>query len=82
MAITRCGHCQATRFEIKTIEPTGSAYKLISVQCASCGVPIGVTNYFDVGSIVKGNEKILKSLETKVRNMEATLATILTRVRR
>jgi len=45
MATSKCGHCKSATFEVKEVEPRESRFKLIFVQCASCGVPVGVIDY-------------------------------------
>lgn len=52
MATTTCGKCGGRRFEVSTISPEKSRYKLHAVQCASCGVPIGVVDYYNIGALI------------------------------
>ena len=42
MASTTCAKCGHTQFELKEIVVKDSAFRLMSVQCASCGTSIGV----------------------------------------
>jgi hypothetical protein len=42
MAATTCVKCGSHGFKIASLAPVGQSYKLTLVQCASCGVPIGV----------------------------------------
>lgn len=48
--ISTCGKCGGHHFELSVVSPTGSKFKKYFIQCASCGVPVGVTDYFDSSS--------------------------------
>lgn len=50
MAQSTCGHCGNKTWEIKMIEPSGSRYKLYFVQCAKCGVPVSVQEYYNINA--------------------------------
>ncbi|CAH1053998.1 hypothetical protein [Paenibacillus pseudetheri] len=60
MAQSKCLGCGGTRFEMVENSPTGSQYKLMFVQCASCGGVVGVMDYYNVG---QQNEKIKEGLK-------------------
>lgn len=49
MATSTCVKCNNTRFETKVIEPTGSNFKLVAIQCSSCGGVVGITEYLNIG---------------------------------
>lgn len=51
---SRCprSDCNGHTFEIEQFEPRGSAFKLIAVQCASCGAVVGVIDYMNIGNIL------------------------------
>lgn len=49
MAQFRCIKCDASRFELKLVEPAGASFKYYFVQCASCGGVIGVVEFYNVG---------------------------------
>lgn len=53
MAASTCGKCGGHRFELKEVEPTASNYKYMFVQCSSCGVVVGVLDYFNTGHLLK-----------------------------
>lgn len=48
-----CVKCGGTSFETKEVEPRNSRYKLIFVQCSSCGGVVGVTEFFNIGSMLQ-----------------------------
>jgi predicted nucleic-acid-binding Zn-ribbon protein len=59
MATSTCIKCGAHSFEIKVKEPTGSAVKLVFVQCSACGGVVGVTEFFSNGALI---HKLAKKL--------------------
>jgi predicted nucleic-acid-binding Zn-ribbon protein len=60
MALTStCVKCGNTSFEVKEVSPNGSNFKLIFVQCASCGGVVGVTEYFNIGAKIEALAKKL-----------------------
>ena len=52
MAISRCPKCESSRFELKEAALQGAAYKHMFTQCASCGTVVGVTDYYNVPSLL------------------------------
>jgi predicted nucleic-acid-binding Zn-ribbon protein len=69
MAISRCVSCKGTSFEISEANVSGTRFKLNFVQCALCGAVVGVTEFYNSGSIVKG-------IEAKVELLESYLLTV------
>ena len=59
MAYSTCPKCTNSRFEIVENEPTGSNFKLMFVQCNSCGAVVGVTDYYNVGALLQEIKKHL-----------------------
>lgn len=59
MATSKCPKCDSTCFEMRENAPSGSKYKLMFVQCAYCGAVVGVTDYFNIPSLL---EKIARHL--------------------
>ena len=52
MATSRCAKCESRRFEMKEAEPETSKYKVMFIQCASCGAVVGVVDYYNVPSLL------------------------------
>lgn len=67
---SKCGACGNVYFEIKEVSPAGARYKLFFVQCKKCGVPAGVQDYFNIGSLLTDQEKKIKDIEKRVRRVE------------
>jgi len=60
MARSTCAKCGGTTFELVENEPRGAKFKYFFVQCSSCGVVIGVQEYFNAGAILTKIAKALK----------------------
>lgn len=59
MARSACPKCEDTRFELQENTPTKSAYRLMFVQCSSCGAVVGVLDMHNIGALL---EKICSHL--------------------
>lgn len=59
MATSKCPKCDSVSFELKAGEPHGSKYKIMFIQCRSCGGVVGVTDYYNIPVLL---EKIAKKL--------------------
>lgn len=70
MAYSCCGFCKSTSFEIAENSPSGSRYKVMFVQCSSCGHPIGVLPYTNTEYLIN---KTKEQLESQVRNVAGSL---------
>jgi len=62
MALSKCPKCDSHRFETTTTEPQSSDFKLIFVQCVSCGAVVGVLDFFNIGNIVQQHSAALKAI--------------------
>ena len=70
MAVSKCV-CGRSSFELVTAEPSGSRVKLNFIQCSSCGVVIGVTDYFSVGGMVSNLTGDIKKLSEEVSSLNS-----------
>jgi uncharacterized Zn finger protein len=52
VARSTCVRCGNQRFEVVENEPDKARFKLMFVQCAKCGSVVGVTEYFNIGSLL------------------------------
>lgn len=59
MATSKCPKCEHTIFEVKAAEPRGSRYKIMFIQCTSCGTVVGTTDYYNTSALL---EKIAKKI--------------------
>ena len=76
MAFSTCAKCDGRFFELVEVSPAGSQYKMFFVQCSKCGAPTGVTEYYDVGFLVKQQEAVIKKIETKIDGVASSLSHI------
>lgn len=53
MASSTCVKCGNHSFEMKENTPRTSNYKLLFVQCTSCGAVVGVMDYYNIGSKIQ-----------------------------
>jgi len=60
-------------FKVVEKEPVGSNFKVMFVQCSSCGVPIGVLDYYNLGSLLQEQKKLIEALASRVSNVEHSL---------
>jgi hypothetical protein len=49
MAKSRCIKCDNSSFEIVENTPHRSVFKLMFVQCTSCGGVVGVLDFYNIG---------------------------------
>ena len=62
MAFSKCPKCDSTYFEVETKQPSKSNYKLMFVQCSSCGCVVGTMDYWNIGTKIIELEKKIDSI--------------------
>jgi hypothetical protein len=55
-----CPHCQHSGFEMATESPKQSNWKYSFIRCSSCGTVVGVTEFFNIGTLI---HKMAKKLD-------------------
>jgi predicted nucleic-acid-binding Zn-ribbon protein len=68
---TKCPKCGGGSFKLQEVDVQGAAYKMYAVQCTGCTSPIGVTEYYDSGSLLKKQEKVIAGMQQQLSNIEA-----------
>ena len=71
MALSKCPKCESTNFEVVVKEPSKSNYKLIFVQCGSCGCVVGTMDYFNIGTKIAEVEKKVDALSLGASNLHS-----------
>ena len=66
MASSKCPHCKNSSFELKEVEPSKSKFKLCFVQCSSCGVPFGITEYMNTTDMLQKQNEAIKKIANAV----------------
>lgn len=64
------------------VSPSGGNYKMLFVQCSMCGVPAGVSTYYDPGILLKKQEKALASLDQRISNLEYSISALASALQR
>lgn len=54
--------CDENSFEMVEDSPSGSAFKIMLVQCSSCGAVVGVMDYYNIGAKLDELEKKIDRL--------------------
>ena len=65
MAASKCA-CGHGLFEMKENSPQGSTFKVLFIQCGSCGLVVGTTDYIAVGPTVAGLQSKLVAAHEKL----------------
>ncbi|GAB00760.1 hypothetical protein HWI77_11680 [Acinetobacter venetianus] len=77
MARSKCGSCGSSAFElVQQDRIKNSSFKLIFVQCSSCGVPVGVMDYHNIGNKLDGLEKRIKKIESTIGNVDYNVVAV------
>ena len=59
MARSSCPKCGGHRFKMSEFEPERSRFKIMFIQCVSCGTVVGVTDIYNIPRLLG---KIAKKL--------------------
>lgn len=76
MAISTCSHCQNHVFELREGEVSGAHYKVLFVQCAGCGTPIGVMEGFGSAALLKEQAERIKNIEQQILHISSSITHI------
>jgi hypothetical protein len=82
MATSTCVKCGKQAFEVKETTPSQSNYRLMFVQCSSCGGVAGVLDYYNLGALLKTQEKTLGAVEKDISSVKTSLRTLEASVKR
>ncbi|MCX7559798.1 hypothetical protein OS190_09480 [Sulfitobacter sp. F26204] len=66
---TICGHCGKTGTKAQEISPSGANFKQVAICCSSCSAILGVTGFFDVGAVVKVQEKKIDAMTHQIGDL-------------
>jgi len=62
MAYSKCPKCDKTSFEVKENSPVHSNYKILFVQCSSCGTVVGTMDFYNIGARLSEIEKKIDNI--------------------
>jgi excinuclease UvrABC ATPase subunit len=77
MAMSSCPHCKGHTFEVQENSPQKSTFKQMFIQCTACGTVVGVTEYFNVGSLVTDQQKAIDGLAKRLGSIEHAINQII-----
>lgn len=77
MALSTCAACKGSFFEVVEQSPRGSNYKLLFVQCATCGVVVGTHEWINAGATLQTIEKKIDDLDRQHQEQGHVLRNIL-----
>ena len=66
MAMSKCSSCGNSGFEMKETVPKNSAFKLMFVQCSSCGTVVGSMDAYNVGDMLSRQNAAIKRIGDQV----------------
>ena len=67
MAQSSCPKCGGHEFEVSEHTPADETFKLMFVQCATCGTVIGVQDYYGIEAVVEEQNRVLKELADRLK---------------
>jgi hypothetical protein len=76
MTWSTCAKCGSHSFQLVENEPSGSNFKLMFIQCSSCGAPIGVQDYYNTGALLQKQQKQIEAIEANINNLQYSLDVI------
>lgn len=74
--MANCPKCNSSTFKVELVDPRGSNFKLNLVTCASCGSAVGVLDYWNIGALLKEQEKTLNQVLTRIASLEPSIQQI------
>lgn len=80
--MSKCGSCGNYSFKVQQVEPQGSAFKLYFVECSSCGVPVGVTEYHNTGALITKLEEKIDGLSSEIEQINHNLSNLRNEIRK
>ena len=78
----KCGHCGKIGTKISEIEPNGARYKQSAICCMHCNAILGITGYYDAGTLLKAAEKEREAMSKKIDRLQFQVDQLLAVLRR
>ena len=76
MALSCCPKCDNEFFEMVEVEPGNWRFKVMFVQCTSCGAVVGSMDYFNLSTLILELKEKLDSVELKLEDLEYELCAL------
>jgi hypothetical protein len=71
--VSKCGHCDGTKWEVAEARLSNSKFKISFIQCIQCGAPVGAINSSDIGSLLSDQDTTLSQIEYRLARIEGIL---------
>ncbi|RYD83029.1 MAG: hypothetical protein EOP53_02005 [Sphingobacteriales bacterium] len=76
MSYSKCPKCEGSSFEIKENSPRHSNFKLLFVQCSSCGTVVGTMDYYNIGARLSEIEKKIDNINYSSNSVTSNLSVV------
>ncbi|MBM3546041.1 MAG: hypothetical protein FJX54_03745 [Alphaproteobacteria bacterium] len=76
MKASTCATCGGTEFGVKLQSINDSKYEFAFIQCAGCGVPVGIFEEKHVGHTLEGIIGGLRQMNERIERIEKMTAAI------
>jgi uncharacterized Zn finger protein len=70
MALSRCSKCGNESFEMVEVEPKNWRFKVMFVQCTSCGSVVGTMDHFNLSTLILELKEKIDNVESKLEDLE------------
>ncbi len=80
--LSTCAKCGSHLFQVQQTKPSGSAFKLYFIQCSSCGVPVGVREFNNVGAMIEQLGAQIRSLQQDVQQINYYISSMKSEIQR
>lgn len=76
MALSSCSKCNGGSFEMKESSVSHATYRILFIQCSSCGCVVGTQSYFDAGFLAKKNQEAIAGLSQQLAQVQTQISAI------
>jgi hypothetical protein len=60
-------------FRLQEITLHGAAYRMMAAQCSSCQTPFALTDFYNVGQLLKNQEKEIANIQKKIGSIQSNV---------
>lgn len=68
--MTCCPKCENQSFEMVEAEPKNWRFKVMFVQCSSCGTVVGVMDFFNLSTLIHELKDKTETIDDKLEEIE------------
>jgi len=77
MASSKCPSCSNQSFELVELIPSGSSYKMNSIQCSHCGAVAGIVDYTNTEYLINKQSKEINEIHSSLDIINRNLRSII-----